>query len=198
MSSIVYELGNNLYINLTNRCPCACKFCVRNDKDGVGSADSLWLDAEPSAEQVIAELKLRDLSNYGSVVFCGFGEPLCAFDVLLETAKWLKLNGAKVRINTNGLGDLINGKPTAPPLSGLIDAVSISLNAPDAKRYNELCRPEFGETSFDAMLKFASDCRQYVPEVTLTIVDTIPQSEIDECKSVAANADVPLRIRNFI
>ena len=199
MQNIVYEFGGSLYINLTNKCPCDCVFCIRGQTDGVGSAPSLWLKDEPTAGQVIAILEEHELAGYAEVVFCGFGEPFCALENLLEVCRHLrkKNGGPPVRINTNGLGDLINGRATAPLLEGLVDVVSISLNASDAQKYNELCRPTFGEGAFEAMLAFAADCKNYVPQVKFSIVDTIGEDETARCREIAQRIGIPLRIRNF-
>ena len=199
MSGIVYEFGDSLYINLTNKCPCDCTFCIRGQIDGVGSADSLWLEEDPTAEQVISELEACDLQRYAEVVFCGFGEPFCALENLLEICRRLRGRPScpPVRVNTNGLGDLINERPIAPLLEGLVDVVSVSLNASDAQKYLELCRPSFGESSFDAMLSFAADCKKYVPQVKFSIVDTIPEDEIARCREISQRLGVPLRIRRF-
>ena len=199
MSSIVYEFGGGLYINLTNKCPCDCVFCIRGQSDGVGSAASLWLESEPTAGQVISALEEHKLDNYAEIVFCGFGEPFCALENLLEVCRYLRGRPGcpSVRINTNGLGDLINGRPVAPMLEGLVDVVSISLNASDAQKYYELCRPSFGVGSFDAMLGFAVDCKRYLPRVVLSIVDTIPEDDIARCREIADELGIPLRVRHF-
>lgn len=116
--TISYEVGNNLYLNLTNQCPCACTFCIRNNSDGAYGSDPLWLEHEPTMEEIRADLSKRDISAYNEVIFCGFGEPTCRLDALLETAKWLKSNceTVKFRLNTNGLGDLVNNRPIAEEL----------------------------------------------------------------------------------
>jgi radical SAM enzyme (TIGR04100 family) len=193
--SIVYTLGDKLYINLTNRCPCNCVFCLRNDQDAVGSSASLWLESEPAAARVIELLQARDLSSYREVVFCGFGEPSCALDTLLEVARWLKERGAPVRLDTNGLADLIHQRPTAVLLQGLIDTVSISLNASSAARYNELCQPVFGEGSFEALLRFTADCKRWVLNVLLSVVDVIGAEEIERCRHLAESLGVGFRVR---
>ena len=41
--TISYEVGNNLYLNLTNKCPCSCTFCIRQNADGAYGSDPLWL-----------------------------------------------------------------------------------------------------------------------------------------------------------
>ena len=197
MSAILYTYGGNLYINLTNRCPCACTFCIRSGHEGVGSANSLWLEADPTAEEVIAELKQLDLTPFGEVIFCGYGEPLCALDTLLEVCRYLRTSGVKIRINTNGLADLIHGKPVAPLLAGLVDIVSVSLNAPDAEKYNALCHPDFGLEAYGAMLRFAGDCKRYVPQVKMSVVDVIPPEDISDCESIAENMQIPLRVRHY-
>ena len=154
-NTILYEIENKLYLNLTNRCPCDCIFCIRNNGDGAYGSDSLWLQKDPTTEQTIDELKEKDLDKYEEIIFCGYGEPMEALDVLLEVAKYLKtVTKTPLRINTNGLSDLIHGKPTAHMLEGLIDIVSVSLNAGTESEYLRVTQPSFGKPSFEAMKKF--------------------------------------------
>lgn len=195
--TILYRLHQNLYVNLTNRCPCACTFCLRQTKDAVGEATSLWLKREPTLEEIIADFSDFDMSQYQEVVFCGFGEPTERLDVLLETAKYIKENfHMPTRINTNGLSDLIHGKKTAHLLEGLIDTVSISLNTPNPERYHELVRSKFGDVSFQAMLDFAKDCTKYVPNVVMTTVSTtLTEEEEAQCAQICKELGVMYRIR---
>lgn len=197
--TILYELGNNLYVNLTNRCPCRCTFCIRGSSKGVGTGEDLWLAHEPGFDEVIRAFEEKQLSAYRAVVFCGYGEPLERIDLVLAVCKYLKEKDPDciIRINTNGLSDLIHGFPTARLLKGLADSVSISLNAPDAAAYNRLCRPSFGEAAFDAMLRFARDCKQALPEAVLTVVDCISEEELNACRRVAREAGLPLRVRAY-
>ena len=199
MQNFVYEYGSGLYFNLTNKCPCECTFCVRAGAQGLGSASSLWLEADPTAAQVIAQLEGKNLANYTEVVICGFGEPFCALDTMLEVCAYLKSQSGcpTVRVNTNGLGDLINGRSTPPLLKGLVDMISISLNASSKEQYVELCRPVFGEPAFDAMLKFARECKEYVPQVALSVVNVISPQEIAACQKIADDLGIPLRVRGF-
>lgn len=195
--TIVYEVHSGLYVNLTNRCPCACTFCLRQTMDRVGNSGGLWLEHEPSAEEIKAAMRQRDMSKYEEVVFCGFGEPTERLDVLLEIAAFVKENwGLPTRINTNGLGDLVNGESIAPRLRGLIDTVSISLNTPNAGRYLELTRSKFGEGSFEAMLTFARSCVGAVSKVVMTTVDTtITKEEEAKCAAICADIGAVYRIR---
>lgn len=196
--TIVYTFEKNLYINLTNRCTCDCVFCVRNKKDHVGSADTLWLEQEPTAREVIEELKRWNLSDYEQIVFCGYGEPTERLDTLLEVAKYLKsVTDTPVRINTNGLSDLSFQKDTAQMLAGLIDSVSVSMNAGNAEHYLKITRNRFGISSFDAMLQFAQNCKQYVGKVRLSIVDILDPEEIEDCKAISERIGVPLLIRKY-
>ena len=159
---ILYEVHNNLYVNMTNQCPCSCVFCLRQTKQEMNHSGSLWLEREPTVEEVKQEFSKFDMDKYGEVVFCGFGEPTERLDDLLEVAKFVKETyGKTTRINTNGLSDLIYGENTAPRFEGLIDIVSISLNTPNKERYLELTRSKFGIKSFDAMLAFAKNVKEY-------------------------------------
>jgi radical SAM enzyme (TIGR04100 family) len=194
---ILYKVHNNIYVNLTNKCPCACTFCLRQTKDHVGESGRLWLEREPSAEEVIAEFAKWDVNSYDEVVFCGFGEPTEAFDTLKKVAAYVKETYNKpIRINTNGLGNLINNRDITPELRGLVDTVSISLNTPNADRYHELVKSKFGDKSYDAMLDFARNCTKYIPNVVMTTVaTTLSAEEEEQCKNICETLGVKYRIR---
>ncbi len=196
--TIAYPVGKNLYLNLTNRCPCACTFCIRTMSDGAYGSNPLWLEHEPSMMEIQAALEKVDVKAYEEVVFCGFGEPTERLDVLVETAKWLKAQGVRtIRLNTNGLSDLIHGQKTAQALAGAVDIVSVSLNAGTEQAYLEVTRPKFGAQAFAAMQAFAVDCKAYVPKVMLTVVDVLAPSEMTAAKALAQRLDIPLRVRQF-
>lgn len=188
----------NIYVNLTNKCSCSCTFCLRNTKE-MAESNSLWLHTEPTVEEIIGEFEKYDLTQFNEVIFCGFGEPLTRLDDLLEVAKYLKNRNSNtpIRINTNGLANLTHKKEVAPLLKGLINTVSISLNASNAEEYFRLTRNKFGIESYDAMLKFAVSCKEYVPNVVMTVVDCIGQEEIEACQVVCDTIGVPLRVRSF-
>lgn len=190
--------STNVYVNLTNQCTCACVFCLRNTKE-MQETNSLWLKQEPSAHEVIAEFDKYDIQNFKEVVFCGFGEPTMRLPVLLEVAAYLKQRKENIllRINTNGLCELQADKEIAPLFQGLIDTVSISLNASTAEEYLRLTQNQFGIRSFQAMLAFAMKCNKYVPHVVLTVVDCIGQREIAACQALADKIGLPLRVRPF-
>ncbi|MFR7715461.1 MAG: TIGR04100 family radical SAM protein [Clostridium sp.] len=194
---ILYKVHNNLYVNLTNKCPCACTFCLRQNMDHVGESKSLWLEREPSAAEAIAEFAKFDMSRFNEVVFCGFGEPTEAFEVLKKVAAFVKETyHMPIRLNTNGLGNLVNGRDITPEMEGLIDTVSISLNTPNADRYHELVRSKFGDKSFDAMLDFARSSTKYVTNVVMTTVDTtITKEEEEECRRICDSIGAKYRIR---
>lgn len=196
IGDVLYDYGRGLYANITNKCPCRCEFCIRDMTDALGSADSLWLKREPTVEEVEQMLGDWDLNDYDELVFCGYGEPMERIDDLLEISKYVKKNtDLSIRINTNGLSDLINGKETAPMLEGIIDAVSVSLNQSDAEKYNALCHPKFGEKSYDAMLNFTREVKKYVPRVAMSVVGVIPSDDIEKCREIARELDVPFRVR---
>ena len=197
--TILYEVHNGLYVNLTNRCPCSCTFCLRQNRDHMEDSGSLWLDHEPSFEEVKAAFDSADMSKYEEVVFCGFGEPTEALDVLLETAAYVKKTfGKKIRVNTNGLGSLVNGRDVPPLFDGIVDVVSVSLNTPDPDEYLRIVRPKFGRESWKAMTDFTGECARYVPEVVMTTVaSTITPEQEEECRRICENLGVRYRIRAY-
>lgn len=196
--TIVYAVGRNLYVNLTNKCPCSCTFCIRNNGDGAYGSDSLWLDHDPTAQEVIDAMEAADYKKYNEIIYCGFGEPTERLEVLKETAAYIKKNSdKKIRLNTNGLSDLIHGKATAQELKGLIDTVSVSLNAGTLDEYLKVTRPKFGAESYEAMQKFAADCKSYVDNVVFSVVDVIGEAEIAAAQEIADKNGVTLRVREY-
>lgn len=201
IGDVFYDYGGGLYVNMTNKCPCRCAFCIRDMVDSLGDADSLWLKREPSKGELMKMLKQQNLAAYDEIVFCGYGEPTERLDCLLAVCDYVKNDPLlkeklKMRLNTNGLSDLINDKPTAREFSGRLDAISISLNAPTAEKYNELCRPKFGIQSFDEILRFTQEVKQYVPDVTMSVVSgSISSQDVEECRKTAAKLGVKFRVR---
>jgi len=198
--TITYELGNSLYVNLTNRCSNACSFCVRNQHDDVNGKDNLWLDREPTLDEIKADFLLRDLENYDSVVFCGYGEPTERFDDMVVIAKWLKEAhpALPIRLNTNGQANLICKRDVTPELAGLFDCVSISLNAENAEKYQAVCESRYGEDAYAALLEFATKATQFVPEVVFSVVDVMEPAEIENCRKIAESCGVKFRVREYI
>ena len=196
--TFVYAVHDNLYIKLTNRCPCSCTFCIRHNGDGAYGSDSLWLEREPTCEEVLGEFDKYDMSKFSEIVFCGYGEPMERAEDVAFIGKELKKRypDKLIRLNTNGLSDKIHGKPTAHLLKGAVDIVSISLNSGNAEDYNKVTRPKWAD-SFEAMLSFAEDCKKYVPKVMFTVVDVISEREINESKAVSEKLGIPLRIRPY-
>lgn len=197
--TISYEVGNNLYLNLTNKCPCACTFCIRNSADGAYGSDPLWLEHEPSFEEIMNDLDSRDLAKYTEIVFCGYGEPTCRLDTVIKVADELKARPLcpMLRINTNGLSDLVNGKPTAEILCNVLDIISVSLNAGTEEEYMKVTRPKYPE-AFEAMQKFTAECvKTGNAEVIMSVVDVIPPEQIEASRNIAETLGAKLRIRAF-
>lgn len=191
----IYPLGDAVYINLTNQCTNDCVFCVRNTHDGVGGYD-LRLEKEPEAGDVIRAL--GELPDVRKAVFCGLGEPTMRLDALLEVAAYLKARGAHIRLNTNGQGSARAGEDIAPKLAGLIDVVSVSLNASSAAEYQRLCRSALGEAAYTHMLAFAESCVRHGIETVMSIVDIIGEEEVERCAAIARRIGARLRVRRYI
>lgn len=197
--TIFYEVGDNLYVNLTNKCPCACTFCIRNHADGAYGSDPLWLEHEPSLEEIFAEMDKLDIAKYKEIVFCGYGEPTCRIDVLTAVATELKSRPhcPVLRINTNGLGDLVNGHSIAKELCDVLDIISVSLNAGTKDEYMKVTRPKF-DNAWEAMQKFTADCvAQKSAKVIMSVVDVIPTEQIEASKKVAESLGAELRVRTY-
>jgi len=191
----------NLYVNLTNQCNCSCTFCLRQTKK-MAAEHSLWLrEGEPTVAEVKATLDAVPWDYIKEVVFCGFGEPTLRLPELIELLHYVKEKHPDLptRLNTNGLAELQYGRDDiAPQFAGILDTVSISLNASNAERYYELTRARFGLKSWEGMLTFAEHCQPYVPQVVLTIVDHVEgEDEIAKCRALCAARGLTLRVRPY-
>ena len=193
------EGARNIYVNLTNRCNCACTFCLRNMKE-MAEEHTLWLKQEPTVAEVEKELEALPWDKIAEVVFCGFGEPTLRLDALVELLHFVKENYPEhpTRLNTNGLSELEYGHETASVFRGILDTVSISLNAATAGGYYELTRAKYGVESYEGLLTFAEHCKAYVPHVVLTIVDHVTSPEdIEKCRVICKSRGLALRVRPY-
>jgi TatD family-associated radical SAM protein len=191
--SIAYPLHGALYLNITNRCCNDCVFCIRNSKDG-GVGYNLWLRREPTIPEILAAI--GDPARYREVVFFGYCEPLERPEVVIAVADALKKQGAKVRLNNNGLADLILGYDILPQLRGLIDVISISLNGSTEEEYFRLTRSGFGSEAYCALLDFIRRSKLWIPKVILSVV-RYPGVDVAKTEKVAAELGLELRIREY-
>ena len=197
----LYALDGNLYVNLTNKCSNGCDFCVRNERDSY-YGHYLWLQhGDPTADKVMAVAtsgQVGSLAQYKEVVFCGFGEPTYKMSEMLQLCDFFHARGLKTRLNTNGQGNLINKRDITPDLKDKIDLVNVSLNASCAEKYQPICRSQFGESAFAAIVEFAKSCRKNGVNCRFSIVDCIGEEEVEACKRLAESVKVPLYIRSYI
>lgn len=200
MADIIYTLCGGTYINITNKCPCRCTFCIRSQGNAVGDAENLWFYGnEPSLDEIIKAVDDYGFENVDSVVFCGYGEPTERLDVLLATAKHLReINPSiKIRLNTNGLSDLINGRSTAQEIGKAFDVVSVSLNDPDSDSYDKVTRNIYPTKAFPAMLEFTKQCVRFCPHVRMSVVDVIGEENIEKSRKIAEALGAEFVCRSF-
>jgi TatD DNase family protein len=188
-------MGNNLYLNITNRCMMACPYCIKHKWDGDFHGNDLKLEKEPSAEEVIKAI--GDPEKYGEIIFCGYGDALVKPAEVKEIAKWVKDKGGKIRINTAGLANRYHGKNILPDLKGLVDVVSISLNGSSPEEHDRLNRPMFGKEAFGEIIKFAKEAKNYIPKVVITAVE-LPGLDVLQIKKIAKEAGVDFRLRQYL
>jgi len=190
---IAYMIRNSLYLNITNRCSNRCSFCAKFE-DFTVKGHNLLLDSEPSFEEVMAAV--GEPTGIDEVVFCGYGESLIRLDLLKRVATELKQRGFRIRINTDGQANLVHGRNILPELAGLVDSVSVSLNAPDAATYERICNTPFGAAGFEAVCAFIREAKQYIPEVMASVV-TVPGVDVEACRHLAGELGAEFRVREY-
>jgi TatD family-associated radical SAM protein len=194
--TIHYDLHGSRYLNVTNRCTLRCAFCPKFNGSWTVAGYDLRLAAEeePDANRLIAAA--GDTDAFQEIVFCGFGEPTLRLYTVLEAGAELRQRGARVRLNTDGLANLVHGRDVTPDLEDSIDAISISLNAQNEDLYNRHCRPPI-PGAFEAVLDFTARAREFVPSVTLTAIDGLPGVDIPACRAIAERLGVGFRRREL-
>ena len=180
---IAYRIDSALYLNLTNACTLRCRFCPKHNGEWEVKGHGLELDRGPTFEQVVAAM--GDPTAYREVVFCGLGEPTLRLGLLLRVARRLKETGvARLRLNTDGLANLIHRRDTTPEMAGLIDAVSVSLNAQDEATYIRHCDPA-RPGAYAACKGFICAATAHIPEVVATALDGLPGVDVEACRRIA-------------
>lgn len=196
---IVYWLGNNLYLNITNRCSNNCYFCFRKFKSGIKEFN-LKLKKEPTFQNVKEEIKAKiNKKNWDEIVFCGFGEPLERLDLVLDITHWLKKNYKKpIRVDTNGQGYLLNnGRDVIKELKEAgIDKIRVSLNAHDKETYNEVCNPNFDD-AYEKILDFIKKSIEEDIDTEVTAV-TIPEVELMKVREMVERMGAKFSARQYI
>ncbi|MCU0767391.1 MAG: TatD family nuclease-associated radical SAM protein [Gammaproteobacteria bacterium] len=191
---ISYPIGDRLYLNITDRCTLECTFCPKTlGRPQVHDYD-LSLSHRPTVEEIVASI--GDPGQYAEVVFCGFGEPTLRLKVLLEVARWVKARGGRVRVNTDGLANLVHKDDVLPLLGECVDALSVSLNAQDAEVYERVCQPGL-PGSFEKMLGFLREAPRHVPDVTATAIRGLDGVDIPACERLAHALGVKFRAREL-
>ena len=194
MNNYVYILNNKIYINLTNRCSNRCDFCIRQGREGMGDT-TLWIDEEPTAEDVVEQLP-QNLDDFDEeVVFCGFGEPTYNLETLEEIAGYLHCRDKTTRINTNGQANLIHKKDVSDVIATSCDVINVSLNECTAQKYQQHCKSIFGQKAFEELINFAKLCKQHGGNVVFSVVDSIGEKDVAECQKLADKLGIPLRVR---
>lgn len=202
--TIVYQYKNNLYINLTNRCTAGCLYCIKNSWKGLFRGSNLAITHEPGVKEVLGAVE-KFPADSREITFCGYGEPLIRLQELKEIAKALKEKGYVIRVNTSGHANLIHNRNIVPELKGLVDAVSVSLNAENPEQYVLFHKPVFGIQTFDAVRDFIRECKKYIPRVTMTAIE-LPGNwkpgmkgiSIDACRAIARDLGVEFRVRPYL
>lgn len=193
-NTIVYKIRESLYLNITYRCTNRCSFCTRDVSDYVKGHD-LKLHKEPTYEEMVSAI--GDPTRYDEIVFCGFGEPTLRLDMIKKVSKYIKDNGGKVRLTTNGEADLIHNRSVVSELKGLIDRVSISLNAADEDTYDHICRSIYGKKAYEAALVFITECRKEDIEAEITCLDIVGEEDIKRCEKIAKDMGASFRLRHL-
>lgn len=190
---IAYRIRDSLYLNITNRCTNRCSFCAKFE-DFTVKGHYLLLDHEPGSREVLAAIGSAE--GCTEIVFCGYGEPLLRLDLIKEVAAELKKRNFSIRINTDGQANLVNGRNILPELSGLVDTISVSLNAADAATYAKLCNPKHGEAAFTAVCDFIKEAGKHIPHVVASAV-TVPGLDIGPIRELAQSLGAEFREREY-
>ncbi|MFA6034976.1 MAG: TatD family hydrolase [Myxococcota bacterium] len=187
---IAYPIRDSLYLNITNRCTMSCIFCAKR-REYVVKGHELKLSREPRPQEILREI-FPQISGYRELVFCGFGEPMLRLDVIKEVATAVKANCVApeqpqqpplIRINTDGLANLVHGRDVTAELKGLVDVYSVSINAPDAQTHGRICPTRYtAEEAFEAVKSFILSAKRHA-RVVATAVE-LPGLDVERIRKL--------------
>lgn len=192
--TVSYRIDDRLYLNITDRCTLGCTFCPKTQGIHRVHDYDLTLDHRPTQAEIL--VAIDDPKRFSEVVFCGFGEPTLRLNLLLDTAQHIKQNGGRVRVNTDGLANLVHKRNVLPEMAGRIDALSVSMNAHNDATYRMHCAPALAG-SFTSMQRFLEDAPRYIPDVTATAIDGLEGVDIPACEALANRLGVKFRRRRL-
>lgn len=196
---IAYKIRDSLYLNITNRCSNDCAFCIRSITPFI-KGHHLILEQEPEAEDIWKAIGDPNPGACHEVVFCGLGEPLIRLDVVkVISTKLKKSNGkVKIRVNSNGQANMLHGRNILIELVGLVDEITVSLNAPDEETYYRICKPQLGQCAYKGIKEFILEAKRYIPQVSVTALNGLPGVDIERCRQIAENElGVKFRVREY-
>lgn len=192
--SYVYQIRNSLYINLTDRCTLACQFCPKHNGSTEVKGHELYLSKRPEADTIIP--LIGNPTNYDEIVFCGYGEPTLRLKALLQIATWVKENGGKTRINTDGLGNLFHKRDIVPELAECIDALSISLNAQNEEVYQQHCQPALPD-SYQAVKAFIKRASELIDDVQVSAINGLEGVDVVQCREIVEGLGAEFKQREL-
>lgn len=178
--TLVYDIRQSRYLNITGRCTLRCAFCPKHNGSKQVHEYQLALSHQPKPEEIIP--LLGNVEAFDEYVFCGYGEPTLNLPTLLSVAKEIKRRGGRVRVNTDGLGNLVHRRNILPELAECVDALSISLNADNETAYDQHCRPKLAK-SYAALNAFITLAPHYIERVQVSAIEGLAGVDIDQCRA---------------
>jgi len=213
------------YVNVTDACLNECLFCIKRNGTHFFGSDLNLTNRTFSHKEIIADFQSVDVEQrLVEIVFCGMGEPLLRYDCVLSTCRGIRrLRGdsIRIRVDTSGLFWGIDGRLD---ILSWIDDLSVSLNAENSVKYEELCCPKIAG-GYEILMDFLHALKgsevekgrrgSHFPRVRLSIVDTseeefvpasgrigyeqghFPVPDFDECRRIADDFGWPLIVKRL-
>ncbi|MBI4842995.1 MAG: radical SAM protein [Nitrospirae bacterium] len=228
MKNITYFLPckpSSIYINIDDRCLNDCLFCIKREGPVFYGSDLSLTGNYPSASEIVLSLKnMQGWDLLREIVFCGMGEPLLRYDCVLDVCseiRELRKSEISIRVDTAGLWWSNNKRLD---ILDHIDILSVSLNAENTAKYEELCNPKI-DKAYDVLMDFLKNIKnseetykttgRHFPQIRLSIVDTseeqfiptsgrqgyaegtFPVADYDACKKIADSFGWPLILKKL-
>lgn len=192
--TLVYDIRNSRYLNITGRCTLRCQFCPKHNGSKQVHEYQLDLARQPKAKEIIP--LLGDVQSFDEYVFCGYGEPTLNLATLLDVAKAIKAQGGRVRVNTDGLGNLFHRRNILPELAPCVDSLSVSLNADTQESYALHCKPKL-KGSYGAVNEFIQLAPKYIKSVEVSALDGLEGVDIKRCQQIIEDAGCKFKYRKL-
>ena len=207
---VYYRRGlDELSLNITNACPNACVFCIR-DRDPGWNVTNLYLNRDPSVDEIVEafDSEYKKIIGNGVILnkvkICGYGEMKLRCSDLPPILQHIRRKSdSSIQLTTTGwpyfrLISQDTSKLQELATSGLTH-IYLSMSAPNEESYKKLVKPgikNHDSSAFRDAIRFGISAKSMGLDVTLGFIK-LPGVQLLEVQDFANRLGLKYKIRKM-